>query len=335
MAGTGKSHLRNDALLRAEDVVVEFPVGRTGAKVHAVSGISIDVRHGETLGLVGESGCGKSTLGRALLQLPRPTSGKVTLGTTELSLLDEKQIRPHRRRLQMIFQDPISALNPRQTVGTIVADPLDVWKEGTPEQRKARVAEVLHAVGLDPETSVGRRPHEFSGGQCQRISIARCLVVDPEVVICDEPVSALDVSVQAQILNLLEDMKERFGLTLVFIAHDLAVVRNISDRIAVMYLGKLCEVAPSSRLHEAPMHPYTEGLLRAIPVPDPRVAAGEHTEMAGELPSPINPPSGCRFRTRCPVAQDRCASEEPKMRELAPDHHVACHFPLGVEAGAG
>ena len=330
MAGTGTSHLRDGALLRAEDVVVEFPVGRSGAKVHAVSGISLDVRHGETLGLVGESGCGKSTLGRALLQLPRPTSGKVTLGTTELTALDQKQIRPQRRRLQMIFQDPISALNPRHTVGKIVSDPLDVWKDGTPDERKARVAEVLEAVGLDPETSVGRRPHEFSGGQCQRISIARCLVVDPEVVVCDEPVSALDVSVQAQILNLLEDMKERFGLTLVFIAHDLAVVRNISDRIAVMYLGKLCEVAPSSRLHEAPMHPYTDGLLRAIPVPDPKAVSDEEVEMAGELPSPVDPPSGCRFRTRCPRAEERCAIEEPRMRELAPDHHVACHFPLSV-----
>jgi peptide/nickel transport system ATP-binding protein len=328
MAGTGTSHLRDDALLTAEEVVVEFPVGHTGAKVHAVSGISIDVRRGETLGLVGESGCGKSTLGRALLQLPRPTSGKVTLGTTVLTNLSPKQVRPQRRRLQMIFQDPISALNPRQNVGRIVSDPLDVWKDGTPQQRQVRVAEALDAVGLDPETSMKRLPREFSGGQCQRISIARCLVVDPEVIVCDEPVSALDVSVQAQILNLLEDMKERFGLTMIFIAHDLAVVRNISDRIAVMYLGKLCEVAPSSRLHEAPMHPYTDGLLRAIPVPDPRVLADERSEMAGELPSPITPPSGCRFRTRCPHAQDRCASEEPVMRELAAGHHVACHFPL-------
>jgi peptide/nickel transport system ATP-binding protein len=327
VAGTGTSHLHDDALLRAEDIVVEFPVGRTGAKVHAVSGISIDVLRGETLGLVGESGCGKSTLGRALLQLPRPDSGKVTLSTTVLTDLTAKQVREQRRRLQMIFQDPISALNPRHTVGRIVADPLDVWDEGTREQRTTRVVDVLEAVGLDPETAMTRRPHEFSGGQCQRISIARCLVLDPEVIICDEPVSALDVSVQAQILNLLEDMKDRFSLTLIFIAHDLAVVRNISDRIAVMYLGKLCEVAPSSRLHEAPMHPYTDGLLKAIPVPNPRIA-GHQAEMTGELPSPIDPPSGCRFRTRCPKATDRCAAEEPVMRELAPDHHVACHFPL-------
>ena len=330
MAGTGTSHLRDDALLRADEVVVEFPVGRSGAKVHAVSGISIDVRKGETLGLVGESGCGKSTLGRALLQLPHPTSGTVVLDGTDLTALSGSELRAQRRKLQMIFQDPISALNPRQSVGSIVADPLVVWKEGTSDDRKKRVAEVLDAVGLDPEISVGRKPHEFSGGQCQRISLARCLVLEPEVIVCDEPVSALDVSVQAQILNLLEDMKERFGLTLIFIAHDLAVVRNVSDRIAVMYLGKLCEVAPSERLHENPMHPYTDGLLRAIPIPDPKVATGEKDEMVGELPSPINPPSGCRFRTRCPRAQERCAAEEPVMRELAPGHHVACHFPLEV-----
>jgi peptide/nickel transport system ATP-binding protein len=330
MAGTGTSHLRDDAHLRADEVVVEFPVGRTGAKVHAVSGISIDVRKGETLGLVGESGCGKSTLGRALLQLPHPTSGKVTLEGVDLTALSGNDLRVQRRKLQMIFQDPISALNPRQSVGSIVGDPLVVWKEGTSDERKKRVADVLDAVGLDPDTAMGRRPHEFSGGQCQRISIARCLVLEPDVIICDEPVSALDVSVQAQILNLLEDMKERFGLTLVFIAHDLAVVRNISDRIAVMYLGKLCEVAPADRLHENPLHPYTDGLLRAIPVPDPDAATGEKDEMPGELPSPIDPPSGCRFRTRCERAQERCAAEEPVMREMAPGHHVACHFPLEV-----
>jgi peptide/nickel transport system ATP-binding protein len=327
MAGTGKSHLRDDALLRAEDVVVEFPVGHTGATVHAVSGISIDVRKGETLGLVGESGCGKSTLGRALLQLPPPTSGSVVLDDTNLTKLRGSEMRGQRRRLQMIFQDPISALNPRQSVGRIVADPLDVWKEGTSEERQRRAAEVLDAVGLDPESSIGRRPHEFSGGQCQRISIARCLVLDPDVIVCDEPVSALDVSVQAQILNLLEDMKNRYGLTLLFIAHDLAVVRNISDRIAVMYLGKLCEVGPSSQIHARPLHPYTSGLIDAIPVPDPKGAKAQ-AEIAGELPSPVNPPSGCRFRTRCPRAHERCAVEEPTMRELDMDHHVACHFPL-------
>lgn len=328
MAGTGTSHLRDDALLQAHDVVVEYPIGRSGAKVHAVSGISIDVCRGETLGLVGESGCGKSTLGRALLQLPSPTSGSVVLDGLELTSLSDSAMRPHRRRLQMIFQDPISALNPRHKVGRIVGDPLDVWKEGSVEDRKRRVAGVLDAVGLDPETAVDRRPDEFSGGQCQRISIARCLVLEPDVIICDEPVSALDVSVQAQILNLLEDMKERFGLTMVFIAHDLAVVQNISDRIAVMYLGKLCEVAPSAVLTVSPRHPYTSALISSVPVADPGHVSATPVELAGDIPSPVSPPSGCRFRTRCAFAQDRCAAEEPVMREIAPDHHVACHFPL-------
>ena len=328
MAGTGTTHLRDDALLRATDVVVEYPIGRSGAKVHAVSGISIDVRRGETLGLVGESGCGKSTLGRALLQLPPPNSGSVVLDGLELTSLSAKDMRPHRRRLQMIFQDPISALNPRHRVGRIVGDPLDVWNEGTPQERRARVASVLEAVGLDPETAVDRRPDEFSGGQCQRISIARCLVLEPDVIICDEPVSALDVSVQAQILNLLEDMKDRFGLTMVFIAHDLAVVQNISDRIAVMYLGKLCEVAPSADLAIAPRHPYTAALIASVPVADPAHVSTTPVELSGDIPSPVSPPSGCRFRTRCERAQDRCAAEEPIMREIGPDHHVACHFPL-------
>ena len=315
-------------LLRADEVVVDFPVGRTGAKVHAVSGISIDIRKGETLGLVGESGCGKSTLGRALLQLPQPTSGDIVFDGIDLTAASPGEMRQHRRRLQMIFQDPISALNPRMKIKDIVGDPLQVWKEGSAQDRRAKVVEVLEAVGLDADTALDRRPHEFSGGQCQRISIARCLVVDPELIICDEPVSALDVSVQAQILNLLEDMKERYGLTLLFIAHDLAVVRNISDRVAVMYLGKMCEVGPSAKVHEEPLHPYTDGLVKAIPVPDPTVKPDDAAAIAGELPSPIDPPSGCRFRTRCPRVQAICASEEPRMRELAPDHHVACHFPL-------
>lgn len=328
MAGTGTSHLRDDALLIANELTVEFPIGRTGAKVHAVSGVSVDVRKGETLGLVGESGCGKSTLGRALLQLPPPTSGEVILDGVLLNELDKNAMRAQRQRLQMVFQDPISALNPRHTVSKIVSDPLDVWNIGTPQERASKVGAMLTAVGLDPSTSLDRRPNEFSGGQCQRISIARALVLDPDVIICDEPVSALDVSVQAQVMNLLEDMKDQFGLTMIFIAHDLAVVRNISDRIAVMYLGKLCEVAPSDRLHVSPMHPYTDRLLRSIPIPDPTVGRRETDLVAGELPSPIDPPSGCRFRTRCPLADERCASEEPKMRELGPDHHVACHHPL-------
>ncbi len=472
MAGTGTAHLRDpsETLLRAEDLVVEFPVGRTGLKVHAVSGISLDVKEGETLGLVGESGCGKSTTGRALMQFPSPTSGRVTFEGEDLTALTGESLRGIRTRMQMIFQDPISSLNPRRKVGDIVAEPLAIWsKPARPERGlattvagwlayvtavgfvlgcllygglgivlltgvwedeatlgpitltnaglglfiglvcaggafifkgvgdavlrrdaegrgQAKVAfvilvvvclfawnvleatillpvlavlllavvagllhapggdldfpgigedgqkvvdEVLTSVGLDPAVARAKRPHEFSGGQCQRISIARALVLDPKLIICDEPVSALDVSVQAQILNLLEDMKARYGLTLVFIAHDLAVVKNVSDRVAVMYLGKLCEVAPPDRLYEACAHPYTEALLAAIPVPDPEVRPeGVAEKLQGDLPSPVAPPSGCRFRTRCPKAQERCSEEEPILREAVPGHYVACHFPL-------
>jgi len=238
-----------------------------------------------------------------------------------------------RPEMQLIFQDPISSLNPRRRVGDIVGEPLAVWGRGNSDERTKAVDEVLEAVGLDPEVSRTKRPHQFSGGQCQRISIARALVLDPKIIICDEPVSALDVSVQAQILNLLEDMKHRYGLTLLFIAHDLAVVKNVSDRVIVMYLGKLCEVAPPDALYANPAHPYTSALLAAIPIPDPEAAATDHTPLQGELPSPIAPPSGCRFRTRCPRAEQRCADEEPQMRRVqgAEDHFVACHFPL-IEA---
>jgi len=327
MAGTGTAHLRDDAaLLRVEDLTVEFPVGG-GRTVKAVSGISLDVLEGETLGLVGESGCGKSTTGRAILQLPPPTSGKVLLGGEDLVALSPKAVRDKRRQMQLVFQDPISSLNPRRKVFDIVAEPLRIWGIGTEAERKAKVHEVLEVVGLDPEVAGPKRPHQFSGGQCQRISIARALMLDPKVIICDEPVSALDVSVQAQILNLLEDMKARYGLTLIFIAHDLAVVKNVSDRVAVMYLGKVCEVAPPDTLYEQPAHHYTAALLAAIPVPDPTAERIEAGGIDGELPSPLNPPSGCRFRTRCPAVQDRCAREEPLMREIGPAHYVACHFP--------
>lgn len=329
MAGSGTAHLREgDALLRVEHLVVEFPVGRSGLKVHAVSDLSIDVRRGETLGLVGESGCGKSTTGRAILQFPRPTDGSVVFEGTDLTELAGSSMRERRPKLQMIFQDPISSLNPRRKVGEIVGEPLNIWKRGTAEERRQVVAETLEAVGLDPEVAMDKRPHEFSGGQCQRICVARALVLDPDLIICDEPVSALDVSVQAQILNLLEDLKAKFDLTLLFIAHDLAVVKNISDRVAVMYLGKLCEVGPPDVIYEQPAHPYTAALLDSIPVPDPtvRLDAGEH--LGGEIPSPVTPPSGCRFRTRCPRAQPRCAEEEPQMRRVADGHHMACHFPL-------
>jgi peptide/nickel transport system ATP-binding protein len=332
MAGTGTAHLRpaEESLLRVEELVVEFP-SRQGT-VHAVSGISLDILPGETLGLVGESGCGKSTTGRAIIQLPRPTQGRVDFEGVNLTRLNGRSLRQRRTRLQLIFQDPISSLNPRRKVRDILAEPLRVWKRGGRSAQEQVVRETLDAVGLDPEASMDRRPHQFSGGQCQRISIARALVAQPKLLICDEPVSALDVSVQAQILNLLEDLKARYGLTLVFIAHDLAVVKNVSDRVVVMYLGKICEVAGPDRLYAHPAHPYTEALLRSIPVPDPAVRPTEQDVVGGELPSPLNPPSGCRFRTRCPYAQQRCADEEPQMREIAPGQYVACHFPLSAGA---
>ncbi|MCB1011071.1 MAG: ATP-binding cassette domain-containing protein [Microthrixaceae bacterium] len=329
MAGSGSAHMRNpeDALLRVENLVMEFPVGR-GRKVSAVSNVSFDLHKGETLGLVGESGCGKSTTGKAIMQLPRPTRGMVKLGDTELTALKGSALRATRPRMQMIFQDPISSLNPRRAVADIVEEPLRIWNLGDAEQRRAKVNEVLETVGIDVDAAAERKPHEFSGGQCQRISIARAVVTDPDLIICDEPVSALDVSVQAQILNLLEDMKARYGLTLVFVAHDLAVVKNVSDRVAVMYLGKLCEIGPPQELYTSPSHPYTSALLDAIPVPDPEVATDEKEHLGGDLPSPIDPPSGCRFRTRCDRATDVCAQAEPQMQPVDDDHFVACHHPL-------
>jgi peptide/nickel transport system ATP-binding protein len=336
MAGTGKAHLRDDAddiVLRVDDLVVEFPIGR-GARVSAVAGISFDVRRGETLGIVGESGCGKSTTGRAVMQINKPTAGSVVFEGTDLTTLPASGLRAARTRIQMIFQDPISSLNPRRRVYDSVREPLDIWQRGNSADRDKVVEDVLDNVGIDAGRARESRPHQFSGGQCQRISIARALVLDPSLIICDEPVSALDVSVQAQVINLLEDLKAQYGLTLIFIAHDLAVVKNISDRVAVMYLGKLCEVGTSEALYSAPAHPYTEVLLNSIPVPDP-----EHepvaVDLAGELPSPVNPPAGCRFHTRCAYAGDVCRVEEPVMRQVtgrgASDHYVACHFPL-VEA---
>lgn len=329
MAGSGTEHLRSNdqTLLRVEHLEVRFPVGK-GRAVHAVSDLSLDLKAGETLGLVGESGCGKSTTGRAIMQLPSPTGGSVRFQDLELTALSAKALRATRPQLQMIFQDPISSLNPRRRVGEIVAEPLNIWGLGTPEERTAKVRTVLEAVGLDPDVAMSKRPHEFSGGQCQRICIARALVLEPKVIICDEPVSALDVSVQAQIINLLEDMKTRYGLTLVFIAHDLAVVKNVSDRVAVMYLGKLCEIGNPDQLYGRPAHPYTAALLASIPVPDPTRPRESEPPLQGELPSPIDPPSGCRFRTRCPRAQARCAEEEPQIRRVSGEQYVACHFPL-------
>ena len=306
--------------------MVEFRA--EGGKVKAVSGISLDVAPGETLGLVGESGCGKSTTGRAVMQLPKPTSGSVRFDGVELTELRSSEVRKTRPSMQMIFQDPISSLNPRRKIGDIVAEGLEIWDVGDAASRRAKVDEMLSAVGLDPDTARNRRPHEFSGGQCQRISIARAVITDPKLIICDEPVSALDVSVQAQILNLLEEMKQRYNLTMLFIAHDLAVVKNVSDRVAVMYLGKLCEVGPPDQLYASPAHPYTAALLAAIPVPDPGSPPDRSRVLGGEIPSNTNPPSGCRFRTRCPKAQAQCAEEEPQLRSVGPEQFVACHFPL-------
>jgi peptide/nickel transport system ATP-binding protein len=329
MAGSGKAHLHNvETVLRVEDLLVEFPVGRSGAKVNAVSGISFDVLPGETVGLVGESGCGKSTTGRAIMQIPRPTGGSVRFKGTELTSLDGDAMRSTRTDMQMIFQDPISSLNPRRTVIDIVTEPLNIWKIGTKEERIERAREVLRTVGIDPDQAAGRRPNQFSGGQCQRICVARALVLNPDLIICDEPVSALDVSVQAQVLNLLEDLKAQYGLSLIFIAHDLAVVKNISDRVVVMYLGKMCEVSPSDELYARPSHPYTAALLKAIPKPDPFIEPDTADRIIGEIPSPISPPSGCRFRTRCPFATDQCAAEEPQLRDIGNGHYVACHHPL-------
>ena len=329
MAGTGKTHLRNspDVLLSVNDLVVEFPVAGTGLKVNAVSGISFDVIKGETLGIVGESGCGKSTTGRAVMQLPAPTSGSIDFNGQELTTLSKDDMRDARTKIQMIFQDPISSLNPRRKVRDIVLEPLLVWKRGTQEERDILVNKILEDVGIDPQRAAESYPHQFSGGQCQRISIARSLVLDPQMIICDEPVSALDVSVQAQVINLLEDLKTKYGLTLIFIAHDLAVVKSISDRVLVMYLGKMCELASSDDLYARPRHPYTNILVDSIPEPDPEVIYAP-TAVTGEPPSPINPPAGCRFNPRCPNVQDRCRVEEPEMREIAPAHFVACHNPL-------
>ena len=327
MAGSGKAHLRNseEVILRVEDLTMEFPAG--GKKfVRAVSGISFDIERGETLAIVGESGCGKSTLGKAILQLPKPTSGSVNFQGDELTTLNKDALRDIRPAMQMIFQDPVSSLDPRLSVAKIVDEPLKIWDRGDEMWRSNKVDELLNAVGLDPALVRDRRSYEFSGGQCQRISIARSLALEPLLLICDEPVSALDVSVQAQILNLLQDMKERYGLTLIFISHDLAVVKAVSTRIMVMYLGKVCEISSPDDLYSNPRHHYTHALVSSVPIPDPTVAA-RTTALEGEPPSPMDPPSGCRFRTRCPAATDLCAQEEPQLHEVSADHFVACHFP--------
>ena len=323
--------MKPDELLIVDHLSATYRLPR-GRQLTAVADVSFTVHKGETLGLVGESGCGKSTVARSIMQLPPPTAGSVIFEGRDLASLDAETLRRTRTRLHMIFQDPMSSLNPRRKVRDIVAEPMAIAGVGSAGERGRRVRIALEAVGLDPDLVMDRRPHEFSGGQCQRIAIARALIMEPHLVICDEPVSALDVSVRAQILNLLEDMKARYDLTLLFISHDLAVVKNISDRVAVMYLGRLCELAPSARLYDAPLHPYTAALMAAIPVMDPDQRRDPATLLTGELPSPMNPPSGCRFRTRCPRAAPRCAEREPEWREAEPGHFVACHFPLGPAA---
>ncbi|MGW9497097.1 oligopeptide/dipeptide ABC transporter ATP-binding protein [Streptomyces prasinus] len=319
--------------LTAENLVVEFPAGR-GQKVHAVSGVGLEVPAGQTLGILGESGCGKSTVGRSLIQLPPPDSGTVRLGDVTLTGLAPRELRRARARMQIIMQDPVSALNPRRRVKDLVWEGPSIWGAGDdPRDKDARVDAALRDVGLDPATVRDRRPHELSGGQCQRVCIARALMLDPEVLICDEPVSSLDVSVQAQILNLLETTARRRSLSMVFIAHDVSVVKNISDRVMVMYLGKVCEVLPSDGMQHEALHPYTRLLLASLPevqlgsagTAGPAAAGPVTDGPAAELPSPLNPPSGCRFRTRCPLATERCATEEPAPREVRPGHQVACH----------
>ena len=333
MAGSGVTQMRegDDIVLSVKNLVMEFKVGRDEI-VHAVSDVSFDAKKGETLGIVGESGCGKSTTARSIVQLPKPTSGSVMVasedGPIELTGLKGDALRKIRPKLQMIFQDPISSLNPRRIVREVVKEGLTIWPNGMSEQQiQDRVDEILESVGIDPEIAATRRAHEFSGGQCQRISIARAVALDPEILICDEPVSALDVSIQAQILNLLEEMKEKYGLTLLFISHDLSVVRNVSDRVVVMYLGKICEIGSSDTIYSLPAHPYTRVLLASAPEPASTVSESE-SAIGDDIPSPINPPTGCRFRTRCPSAQALCEEKEPEMQKVGDDHFVACHFPV-------
>jgi len=317
-------------LLEVRNLVKHFPVGggflgRGAGLVRAVDDVSFTIRRGETLGLVGESGCGKTTTGRAILQLERATSGQVLFEGRDLTTLDEVELRDMRRRMQVIFQDPYSSLNPRMTIGQMLAEPLAV--HGIVRERAARAArvhELLGRVGLLPPHA-SRYPHELSGGQRQRVGIARALAMEPTLIVCDEPVSALDVSIQAQIINLLEDLQRELGLTYLFIAHDLAVVRHISDRIAVMYLGKIVEIADRRALYEDPQHPYTKALLAAVPIPDPELEARrERVVLGGEVPSPLNPPTGCVFHPRCPIAVDRCPREVPELREIRPGHWAAC-----------
>ena len=319
----------NDTLVEVKNLKKYFPVGEGlfggGVdSVKAVDDVSFAIRRGETFGLVGESGCGKSTTGRCILRLIEPTSGEVLFAGRDLLAVGANELRGLRREIQIIFQDPYSSLNPRMTVSQIVGEPLIIHRVGTRRERTERIAELLSVVGLSP-SHAGRYPHEFSGGQRQRIGIARALALNPKFIVCDEPVSALDVSVQAQVVNLLQDLQERLGLTYLFISHGLAVVEHISTRVGIMYLGKLVEVASSEEIFHNPLHPYTRALLSAIPIPDPDIKR-ERLPLAGDIPTAISPPSGCRFRTRCPIAEPECADEEPQLVEVSPNHFVACRL---------
>ncbi len=330
-AGAASATVNSNILLEVQDLQMHFPITegiifqRKVGAVKAVDGINFQIKQGETLGLVGESGCGKSTTGRAILQLYRPTAGHVLYKGQDLTQLHGEEMRKMRRKVQIIFQDPYASLNPRMTVGNIIGEPIEVHGLAKGRAKLDRVRDLLRVVGLNPNY-VNRYPHEFSGGQRQRIGIARALAVEPDFIVADEPISALDVSIQAQVVNLLEDLQTEFGLTYLFIAHDLSVVRHISDRIAVMYLGKVVELADRNALYQSPMHPYTKALLSAIPIPDPLLEEKrKRIILEGDVPSPINPPSGCHFRTRCPLAQELCKTE-PEFKQHKPDHWVACHF---------
>lgn len=324
---TGK--IEKSHLLEVENLKMHFPVfggvfWRRKATVYAADGVSFKVAEGETLGLVGESGCGKTTVGRAVLRLHEPTGGRVVFDGRDLTGLNRKELRDLRRDMQMIFQDPFESLNARHTIGSIVREPFDIHDVGKPDERNDLAMQLLHRVGL-PENAMSKFPHEFSGGQRQRIGIARAVALNPKLVVCDEPVSALDVSIQSQILNLLMELQRESGMAYVFIAHDLAVVRHISDHVAVMYLGKIMEYTDADTIYEAPLHPYTKVLISAIPIPDPSVKR-EKRILVGDVPSPIDPPPGCRFQTRCPDAEEQCRNEEPELRAAAENHLVACHL---------
>jgi oligopeptide transport system ATP-binding protein len=330
VSSNGDEPLVEMGTLRKYFPIKEGLLQREVARVHAVDGVSLRVREGETLGLVGESGCGKSTLGRCVVRLLEPTEGQLRFAGRDIAHLSNRSLRPLRRQMQMIFQDPYASLNPRKRVGTIIGDPMRIHRVGTKGDRKQRVQGLLERVGLNPE-HYNRFPHEFSGGQRQRIGVARALALQPKLIVADEPVSALDVSIQAQVVNLLDDLQDEFGLTYIFIAHDLGVVRHVSDRIAVMYLGKIVELSPAEQLYTNPIHPYTEALLSAVPIPDPDVAEKrERIILEGDVPSPIEPPPACRFHPRCRYATDVCRDIEPPLVEYRDGHLAACHHPLNV-----